>query len=451
MFKIIHDLSTLSEVEKKQYLKDYSTYLGLNPDENRLDMIWLNTDGLRTLIAYCRRGTTDILRNIHGISVTSLIKEDGPGYTSYQAIGRDKNGRQEIAIGAYATTGMLGDRLAAAVATAQTRALRRLTLQFVGGGLLDESEVNHQTVRTEADVVIPPPPVSTAQINNEIGKLAQAWDAITGPKPLSEPSEVSSHFYHYDVLPSEPIPVVEPAATMSVPANLELVNAILKADSESEPTPAIKKPRKTRKAKNTIDMGDPTPESRLEPTQAPESRPEPTLHQNPPERGVSLQTQTEVKPAVPVCPDCNAPMAADDRLDLYLCVKHGRVDTTIKPSQKTLATAQQQTLVQAPVAPPVEPAKTISVLTDQQQKLVKARLVPYWLEILPKGGMTAEDGVGIWEKLIKFANSFYPELPDYKKWTFDKWEDFFKNLDEKVKVVGPKGLVEIMNHQIGVK
>src|SRR3977135_1633102 len=121
-FAVVHDLGTLSELQRGQYLRDASIFLGLDPDFNGLDTIWMNTDeGMRRLTAYARRGTTELLRRIHGISVLSLEQHDGPGYVSFKATGKNETGRQEIAIGAHAIEGLKGDRLAAAVATAQTR------------------------------------------------------------------------------------------------------------------------------------------------------------------------------------------------------------------------------------------------------------------------------------------------------------------------------------------
>lgn len=145
-FSVIHDLWPLTNDQRQQYLRDASQYFGLDPDLNAIDLISMNnTDGQRRLIAYARRGTTDILREIHQINVLSVTMQSGPGFVSFTAIGKSSGGRQEIAVGAAGTDGLKGDKLAAAIATAQTRALRRMTLQFIGGGLLDESEIGDNT------------------------------------------------------------------------------------------------------------------------------------------------------------------------------------------------------------------------------------------------------------------------------------------------------------------
>ena len=417
MFRIIHDLSSLSEDQKKQYLNDYSIFLGLNPEEGRLDMIWMTSDSVRALVAYCRRGTTDILRDIHGIDVTDLVKEDGPGYVSYKATGISRRGRKEIAVGAYSTTGLTGDRLAAAVATAQTRALRRLTLQFVGGGLLDESEVNREPVQSPASPVAAPAVQPQTKPNTEVGK------------------------------PVASVPNLKANHDLDVLASLEAANAILAADTASEPTPA-KKTRKPRKSKNTVDMGDVPQTGTIVPetgTSASADIPK------------SQQAATSKLTYVPICPICKDFMAADVERDMFLCIKEGRLDMTIKPSMlkaaeemgKAAATFATAPSAPAPVAAPVPPPKAISVLTDDEQKQVKARLAPFWVDILPiKGGMTADDGLTPWNKLIKFANSFYPDANDYKKWTLDKWEPFLEFLDEFNEKNGAVALVAHINGKI---
>ena len=433
MFAIIHDLSSLNEEQRKQYCRDFSVYLGLNPDENRIDTIWIDNYEIRNLVAYVRRGTTDLLRDIHGIDILSLEKEDGPGYVSYKATGINRRGRKEMAVGAYATTGLTGDRLAAAVATAQTRACRRLTLQFIGGGLLDESEVNNAVVSQIPTLLTLPAVQPEVKPNQEAGK----------------PVEVK---YDRDVV-KKLVEKLNDAPEVPVPVSVEAANAILAQTTPLEPQKP-KKPRgRPRKNKNTVDMGDPLPETGVEPTHH-----EPVIDVKSSSTDISaVSSNADTKLTyVPTCLDCDAFMAADERLDMYLCAKHGRVSTTMKPSM--IKTAENIALLKAslpkitptPETPVVESPKTISPLTEAEQKHVKARLAPFWVDILPKGNMTADDGVSIWGKLIKFANSYFSDSSDYKRWTFDKWEVFFEFLDEFNAENGAAALVEHINKTIGI-
>jgi len=480
MFKMIHDLSKLNDKERRQYCRDYAEFVGLNPDENRIDTIWMTTGDIRTLVAYCRRGTTDLLREIHGIDVTGLVKEDGPGYVSYQASGINRRGRKEIAVGAYALDNFTGDRLAAAVATAQTRALRRLTLQFIGGGLLDESEVNSGTVKTEPTPVAAPAIQPEVELNQEVGKLVNAWDkdalvqdptlkaatpelidtakkAIIDATPLiqevlknpvvTETLKCTSHGAE------EVIKSLAEVSKPVIPATVEAANAILAQNTPSEPVKPKRGRGRPRKSKNTVDMGD-APKTI-------EDVSNPTFHmvehlvdmskiEGQPNLPLSTDSMQSKLTYVPTCPDCNDFMAADDRLDMYLCVKHGRVDTKMKPSMLKTGTPPPPS-APIPETPAIEPPKTISVLTDVEQRLVKARLAPFWVDILPQAGMTADDGVSIWGKLIKFANAYFPDAPNYKEWTFDRWEKFFEHLDEFNTKNGPIALVEHINVTIHKK
>src|ERR1035437_9771894 len=360
MFAIIYDLADLTEDKRKQSCRDYATYLGLNPDENRIDTIWMNNDVGRSLVAYCRRGTTDLLRGIHNIDVTQLVKEDGPGYVSYQASGINARGRKEIAVGAYTTTGLTGDRLAAAVATAETRATRRLTLKFVGGGLLDETEVHSQPVQVDTKPVAAPVSQPTTKPNTKLGKEAMkveyhvplpphSGETVVVIPPVGLPAEriqttVAPAPSLFDPamleklknsptndLPKAPEPLSEPAllTTLAVPATVQVANAIIAAQTPSEP----EKPKRGRKrgSKNKVDMGDAPKTDGVETTQPV------TPNADIPQSQGSLTSEPptgQLLTYVPFCPDCPAGthMAADDRLDLYLCIKHGRVDTTMKPS-----------------------------------------------------------------------------------------------------------------------
>lgn len=427
MFKIIHDLSALSGADREQYCRDFASYLGLNPDENRIDTIWMNDNNVRSLVAYCRRGTTDILRDIHNIDVTDMVKEDGPGYVSFKASGINRRGRKEIAVGAFATTGCTGDRLAAAVATAETRAGRRLTLKFVGGGLLDESEVSN-TVITESTPVAAPAIQPEAKPNSEVGKLANlpacvptaGFAAVPNLKAnyvldklsdqlrkcitdgCNNPVKPGFVFCGNCDVPATPlIGVTVPGAVqdrleqvgMSVAASVEAANAIIQEGIYSETVP-VKKTRKPRKSKNTVDMGD-------------------------------------ITPGLEAGKDCIADLKSP---------------VLVKVPYEPVSCGTETVVL--PVSAPVPPPKAISILTDIEQKQVKARLAPFWLDILPKGGMTADDGISIWGKLIKFANAYFPDTQDYKQWTFDKWESFFEFLDEYNAMNGATALVAYINGKI---
>ena len=58
-FVVKRDLDRLSVEERVQYLRDVSTFIGIDPDLNGLDMIWMDNEASfgRSLSVYARRGT----------------------------------------------------------------------------------------------------------------------------------------------------------------------------------------------------------------------------------------------------------------------------------------------------------------------------------------------------------------------------------------------------------
>ena len=143
-FAVIYDLDGLTDGQIEQYKRDAAEYFDLDPATNPFDVIWMvdPDTGFKRRQLYARRGTTDVLREKRKINITDMVQHDGPGYVSFKATGKNAEGRQEIAIGAHSIEGLRGEKLAAAVSTAETRAGRRLTLKFVGMGILDYTEVS---------------------------------------------------------------------------------------------------------------------------------------------------------------------------------------------------------------------------------------------------------------------------------------------------------------------
>lgn len=141
-FVVCHNLEQFDDAARAQYLRDVSEFIGLDPDLGGLDTIWMRneTGPGQSLVVYARRGTAEILRNILGIEVKSLVHDSMGGSVVFTATG-NKAGRQEVAVGSKSIVGLNGKQLDDAVMTASTRALRRLTMQFTTLGILDESEV----------------------------------------------------------------------------------------------------------------------------------------------------------------------------------------------------------------------------------------------------------------------------------------------------------------------
>ena len=143
---ILGDLSQLSEQAQTEYVLAVCEHLQVPAELGLVVLAFMDTgDGARQKIVYVKRGATDIIRDKKKINVTSLAPLNGDGYVGFTATGTDSTGRQEMAVGAVSIKGLSGHAVANAVKTAQTQALRRMTLQFAGGGFLDETEVNEKT------------------------------------------------------------------------------------------------------------------------------------------------------------------------------------------------------------------------------------------------------------------------------------------------------------------
>lgn len=134
------DLSRLSPEEKVGYYKTYCERLGLDPFTKPFDILPLN--GREVL--YCTRSGAQQLNKLHQVSHKIIsretIIESGVYYVITQASLPD--GRCTESIGAVNIINLKGDALANAIMKAETKSKRRSTLDLLGLGVLDESELD---------------------------------------------------------------------------------------------------------------------------------------------------------------------------------------------------------------------------------------------------------------------------------------------------------------------
>lgn len=275
---IRHDLHAMSAEELKNYLRDVSEFLGLDPDLNALDALWMpNESGTgQTLVVYARRGTAEILRNKLGIEVDSLTSEFIDGSIMFTAKGHDAKGRHEIAIGSKYVKSLEGKLRDDAIMTASTRALRRLTMQFTTLGILDESEVSAAKgeappANPAASAVPAPnplPPVFNAPsvpANNAPGKPVESTPA---PKPAPEPPVAQeTQFLGQPEKVQEAMAQVAAKQAATKAAETPVTPVESTVTSEPEPAKEVAKPKRGRKPKNTVAL-DVDPETVSAPSQA---------------------------------------------------------------------------------------------------------------------------------------------------------------------------------------
>ena len=172
---ILGDLSKLTPEAQNEYVLAICEFLDVPPELGLIGLSWMDSgDGARNLTPYVRRGATDIIRNRRGIDIDSLVESNGSEYVGWIVRGHDNTGRHEMAVGAVSTDGIKGRAIADAVKTSQTQALRRMTLQFAGGGFLDESEIHEKTSSLSNSAaaleLLPRAPAPTVMPNIEAGK-----------------------------------------------------------------------------------------------------------------------------------------------------------------------------------------------------------------------------------------------------------------------------------------
>lgn len=443
---IKHDLSKLSPEELTQYLRDVSKFIGLDPDLNALDTIWMqNENGPgQSLVVYARRGTAEILRNLKGIEISSLTQTITPqGSIVFTATGKDAKNRQEIAIGSKYVGSLTGKALDDAIMTASTRALRRVTMQFTSLGILDESEVgavqgstvNPAAGATLAGSAVVLPPAPTVPANNAPGRVVEmtavdhekntvvhemipvsqdpktqaqvaAVIAIRELQKSETPAEFSARM---DGLRNDAQTQLAEKATGR--SNVPVTNATpapqpapITAQVEASETAA--KPKRARKARNTVSMDGPEPEVVSQPTPAPQAAPAP-----PPAPVITLPASIPPPISVPVVP-VSAPLSAVVPAPVAANPAPQSTDFPGKPSEAQMADYR----------------KRVSVYTSE---------------------LPSSENMGSVQKMRAFITHMSGAAPQFM--TVEQWEEtlgWFVSFVERNKV---KGLVTYINDCLGVK
>jgi hypothetical protein len=279
-FAVIHDLSKLNDSEVVAYLAAVSEFIGLPPELNGLDTIWMvNENGPgQSKVVYARRGTAEILRNRLGIKIESLVHAQVNGSIMFTATGIDNNGRQEIATGSKFISGLTGKALDDAIMTASTRALRRVTMQFTSLGILDESEVTAvvgQEVNPAGSARLAGSPMvlPTVEPNNAPGAIvgeivAQIHDEaiVEVPAPATLPESVTSAVVPPPTIEGRPV-IKKKARRNTVSLEVETETAVAepvvlpaRGLVEALPKPPSEVPPPAVPVFTTVNAGEPSKE-----------------------------------------------------------------------------------------------------------------------------------------------------------------------------------------------
>lgn len=438
------NLNTATNEQLDEYRLKTASILKIDPF--MLDYIWMSDPetGLKNRVLYAKRGAAEVLRQNLNISVESLVPSVAQdGLLSFMATGKDKTGRQEIAVGSAYVDGLKGDKKAHAVMTAQTRAVRRLTLQFVGGGILDETEVQSQSALQAAPAaseatlagsptVMPPPQTtpsdapgkditSTSSQNETAPALRQV--AVVSPICVDCKQPLSAHLLVNSALTCPTKADIQPAKTS---ANLEQnppnqgVSLQGIADIKTD-IPEADEPRKKRqyRRKNQVNIASPGQELSVPPATAKE-----------PEQSAT-GNRTEANSAL-----------AEPQIAVVIPVK----SETVVHSQIVPPTPNYKEMAQHSAPPQANPAP--SAISKEKQEEYRTRLSKYYNDILPRGGMQSSESIGgPTMKTRKFA-AIHTGVADTKQMTEQHWEDLFEFLDSHAS--NPKFLVEYINKALGV-
>jgi hypothetical protein len=476
------NLNDLSNEQREEHYQKVCAAIGLDPALRLLDFIWMNQEnGLKNLVLYARRGAAEILRAQRGISITKTEKSNGDGEVTFIVEGRDKTGRTEFAVGTAFTKGLGGEKLAHSVMTAHTRATRRLTLQFVGQGLLDETEVNSQTADISSSpgslaqlagtsVVMPPPqvtpsaapgkditekpilmPNTIAVVHTPTPEVPLAQYHAPTPKDMGEQiTKVYAEGAKFlaDMKPAEtqtkkesPEPQLEPAQTV-VRNSLPATEPDIKAD-----IPLRKK--RGRKPRNSVDISSPSQQTEM-----------PVAHIDASGNLTSVSPSADIPKSQPLTTFVPTDKATQDQIKhVMLAVgTQEQKESVIASFMVPSTTPAQYSVSQNPPNEGVSsksisaPSKEASVptLSIEKQKEYRERLSKYSQDILPKAGMMPSDGIGgVTMKLRRFAIVHLGLSGSNACFSEEQWQDLFEFLDGYTTKNGAASLVQYIDKAIG--
>lgn len=450
-FVPLDDLADKNDQQRQEYYLAACDFLQVPPELNLLKYFFTGEAPKRKLILYATRGATDLIRERMRISTVSLTQHDGPGYVSFTATGKDPNGRLEMATGVASTEGLKGDALGVAITIAQTKASRRMTLQFAGGGFLDETEL--PTGITPVEPL--PPGVSLAQLftpapsvapNSAPGKDVTTEQiltatAIPGLGPLvpdlkadyvkdKEQQEFSDRM---EKLRRE---AISSLSTQNPPKEGVSLQTIVSPNAETPQTSEIK-PKRTRRSRNTVSLDSPG-----QPVQT--VIPPGNIDAN----GVITPVETPAEKTFAADVKLNAAVAESMK------TAPQPVQVVAVPAQAVAAAPAQAdsapvVLIQIPSAAPIE---ALDLPSADQLKEYRVRLAKYANDILPNGGMIPTEGIGgVTMKLRKFAGLQLGETKDVMKFSTDQWTELLDFLDSYTESNGAAKLVAYIDKVVGVK
>lgn len=135
------DISKLSAQQRVHYYRQFCERVGLDPLSQPFRILRLHGKE----ILYCDRGGAQQLNKLHKVSHEIKARETVNGCYVVTAQASTPDRRKTESIGAVHIANLKGEGLCNAMMKAETKAKRRATLDLLGLGILDESEVETMT------------------------------------------------------------------------------------------------------------------------------------------------------------------------------------------------------------------------------------------------------------------------------------------------------------------
>jgi hypothetical protein len=396
----LYDLESLNEQQRTEYLKAVCKHMGVPDNLNLVALVHIDEgEGPAHLVAYAKRGATENVRNNLKIDVTSLTNQMINGSIVFTATAKSGSGRQEIATGSKYIENLTGVQLDDALMTASTRALRRVTLQFIGAGVLDESEIDkRKTVNTPAtpQLIAPEPTV----------------------KPNAEPGKDITPAPGYNVIPQELIDAGNAITQRAIETMKPLVDA---AQKEFEANQA--KLRADAIAALNVKPAEATPAKR---------------------KGRPPKAKVDLGPSSPV----------DVPNDNFDGLRREPAQADIKAAVTAPVTPPTPTPVSVTPIPRADiiPAKAPGAarLTAEQVKPYRQRLFRLMNDHLEPNGLRQEEGLGRADQMRMLAGIMFPEVTSLNELTEAQWEKYLQSLETKVQNDGAPAAVKYIRETIGV-
>lgn len=168
------DLSMLSAKQRVDYYNGYCQRLGLDAFTKPFDLLKLNGRE----ILYCTRSGAQQLNKLHNVSHAITSRETNAEAGVYMVTSRAclPDGRCTESIGAVNITNLKGEAYANAVMKAETKAKRRATLDLLGLGVLDETEVESIATMPKSEMQ----PISAPQLSEADIICRKTYDDAAG-------------------------------------------------------------------------------------------------------------------------------------------------------------------------------------------------------------------------------------------------------------------------------